>query len=55
MVKSYHEFLNEMSQLEYVCQQLSSTAVITTKHHAEVAEEDIEYSWGFSKSIIGHL
>ena len=51
MVKSCHDFLNEMSQLEYVCWQLSSTAAITTKYHAEFAGEGIEYSWGFSKAI----
>jgi hypothetical protein len=51
MVKSCHDFLNEMFPLEHVCRQLSSTAVITTKYHAEFAGEGIEYSWGFSKSI----
>lgn len=51
MVQNCPDFLDEMSQLEYVCQQLGSTAVITTKYHAEYAGEGIEYSWGYSKSI----
>ena len=51
MMTNCLDFLNEMSQLEYVCQQLGTKTIITTKHHAEFAGEGIEYSWGFSKSF----
>jgi len=51
MVQNCPDFLDEMSQLEHVYQQLGSTAVITTKFHAEYAGEGVEYSWGYSKSI----
>ena len=51
MMANCPDFLNEMSQLEYVCQQLGTKTIITTKYHAEFAGEGIEYSWGFSKSF----
>ena len=45
------DFQNEVSQLEFVCEQLGATALITPKYHAELAGEGIEYTWGFLKSI----
>ena len=34
-----------------VCRELGARAVITTKFHAEYADEGIEYSWGYSKAL----
>ncbi len=51
MMANCPDFVNEMSQLEYVCQQLGTKTIITTKYHAEFAGEGIEYSWGYSKSL----
>jgi hypothetical protein len=50
MIQNCHDFLNEMSQLEFVCQQLGSKAVIATKCHAEFPGEGNEDLWGFYKS-----
>ena len=33
MLEQCHDFLNEMSQLEYVCEQLKTKVLITTKYH----------------------
>eukprot|EP00956_Cyclotella_meneghiniana_P036504 scaffold126502_cov47-Cyclotella_meneghiniana.AAC.1 len=45
------DFVNERCQIEHIAEKLGITVVITTKHHAEYAEEGIEYSWGYSKSL----
>ena len=50
-MESCADFANEISQLEHVGQCLGVRVVITTKYHAEYAGEEIEYSWGLSKSV----
>ena len=45
------DFTNEVSQLEYFCQELGARVVIATKFHEEYASEGIEYSWGYSKAL----
>ncbi len=45
------DFINEVSQLEYVCEQLGVRALFTTKYHAEMAGEGVEYSWAHSKNL----
>ena len=44
------DFMNEKSQLEYVCEKLGARALFTTKYHAEMAGEGMEYSWAHSKT-----
>jgi len=44
------DFANEKSQLEFVCEQLGARALFTTKYHAEMAGEGVEYSWAHSKN-----
>jgi len=51
MLEQCHDFLNEMSQLEHVSEQLKTKALITTKYYCEFAGKGIKYSWGVSKSI----
>ena len=51
MIENCHDFQNEVSQLEHVCQQIGAQILITTKYHAEFAGEGIEYLWGFCKSL----
>ena len=51
MLKSQPDFKNEVSQLEYVVKSIGARVIITTKYHAEYADEGIEYSWGYSKSL----
>ena len=45
------DFVNEVSQLEYVCKPLGVRALFTTKYHAEMAGEGVEYSWAHSKNL----
>ena len=49
MMETSPNYANELSQLEYVCQELGAQAVITATFHAEYANKGIEYSWGYSK------
>ncbi len=51
MMTNCPDILNEILQLEYVCQQLDTKTILTTMYHAEFASEGIEYSWGYSKSF----
>ena len=49
-----HRFLNEKSDLEHLCSDLSSTnstitITFTPKFHCEIAGEGIEYAWGLAK------
>ncbi len=44
------DFVNEKLQLEYVCEKLGARALFTTKYHAEMAGEGMEYSWAHSKN-----
>ena len=43
------DFVNEISQLEYVVKSLGVRVIITTKYRAEYGDEGVEYSWGYSK------
>ncbi len=45
------DFVNEVSQLEYVCEQLGVRALFTTKYHAEIAGEGVEFLGTQQKSI----
>ena len=38
---------NELSRLDYVCQELGARSLITKKFHVEYSVEGIEYSWGY--------
>ena len=49
-MESCLDFANELTQLEYVAQELDSSILITTKYHAELAGEGCEYTWGVAKS-----
>ncbi len=51
MLDSCIDFVNEKTQMEFVCDSLGAEALITTKYHAEYAGEGIEYSWGAAKAI----
>ena len=42
MMDNSPDFSNELSQLEYFCQELGSRAVITPKFHAEYAGEGVK-------------
>jgi len=51
IMESCLDFANELTQIEYVVQNLDSSSVlITTKYHAELAGEGCEYTWGVAKS-----
>jgi hypothetical protein len=45
------DFVNVMSQLEYGCQQLGTSTIITMKYYAKFTGEGIKHSWGYSKSL----
>ena len=45
------DYENEVSQIEYVCQELDAQVLLTTKFHAEYAGEDIGYSWAYSNDL----
>ena len=49
------DFVNEVSQLEYVCEQLGVRALFTTKYHAEMADEGVEYSRAHSKNLYRNM
>ena len=49
-MESCLDFANELTQLEYVAQELNSSVLITIKYHAELAGEGCEYTWGVAKS-----
>jgi hypothetical protein len=51
LLENCTDFMNEKTQLEYICECLGGRAVITTKYHCEYAGEGIEYSWGYSKAM----
>ena len=51
LMETCTDFANEVSQLEHVCERIGAKALITTKFHAEMAGEGIEYAWGFSKAL----
>ena len=42
MMDNSPDFSNELSQLEYFCQELGSRAVITPKFHVEYAGEGVK-------------
>lgn len=50
LMASCHDFAEEISELEAVGEKLGVNVVITTKYHAEIAGEGIEYAWGVAKS-----
>ena len=43
------DFTEYFSELEAVGEKLGVDVVITTKYHAEIAGEGIEYAWGVAK------
>ena len=45
------DFVNEMSQLQFVCHSLGAEALTTTKYHAKYAGKGVEYSWGAAKAL----
>ncbi len=45
------DFVNVVSHLEYVCEQLGVRALFTTKYHAEMAGKGVEYSWAHSRNL----
>ena len=51
LTENWTDFINKMSQLEFVCHSLGCKGLITTKYHAEFAGEGIEYSWGLFKAM----
>ncbi len=51
LMENWTDFINEMSQLEFVCHSLGCKGLITTKYHAEFAGEGIKYSWGLFKAM----
>jgi hypothetical protein len=46
-LKQCNNFLNEMSMLDYVCEQLKTNALITIKYQFEVIDKGMEYSLRF--------
>ena len=44
LLENCTDFMNEKTQLEYICECLGGRAIITTKYHCEFAGEGIEYS-----------
>ncbi len=51
LMSGFTDFVNEVSQLKYVCEQLGVRALFTTKYHAEIADEGVKYSWAHSKNL----
>ena len=51
IIEISHDFMNEKSRFEYVCQKLGARATITTKYHSELAGEGIDYSCGAFPSL----
>ena len=51
LMKSCTDFMEELSQLEAIGENLGVKVITTTKYHAEIAGEGIEYSWGSAKSM----
>ena len=49
MMETSPYFANEVSQLEYFCQELGTRALINTKFHAYYSSKGIEYYWGHSR------
>ena len=48
-IGSCADFASEISQLQFVAENLGVKVVMTPKAHAESAGRGIEYSWGYSK------
>jgi len=46
LMSSCTDFKEEVSQLEHIANKLGVTVLTTTKFHAEIAGEGIEYAWG---------
>ena len=46
------DFINEVSQLGYVCEQLGVRSLFATKYHAEMDGQGVEYLWTSSKIYI---
>ena len=50
LIEGCLDFADEMTEMEVRGKELGATVLCTTKYHAEMAGEGIEYSWGVSKS-----
>ena len=51
LMKTCYDFQNEITEIECMAQKLGVRVMCTTKYHAEIAGEGVEYSWGVSKSM----
>ena len=51
MVETSPDIENEVSQLDYFCQELVTRSVINTKFHSYYSGEGVEYYWGYSKAL----
>ena len=54
LLSKCYDFMNEKSDLEHLCNNLSTTnctitITFTPKFHCEIAGEGIEYAWGLAK------
>ena len=54
LISERKDFLNEVTALEWICNELSSddclmTVVFSPKYHCEIAGEGIEMCWGYLK------
>ena len=46
---SCYDFATELSQMQWVAEQIGVRVVMTPKAHPELAGQGIEYSWGYAK------
>jgi hypothetical protein len=50
LMESCLDFANEMTELQSMGEKMGVRVISTTKFHAEMAGEGVEYAWGVSKS-----
>ena len=50
LMSSCLDYAYEQTQMEYIANQMGTRVICTTKYHAEMAGEGIEFSWGVAKS-----
>ena len=51
LMASCYDFQHELTEIESLAQKLGVKVMCTTKYHAEIAGEGIEYAWGVAKSL----
>ena len=51
LMQSCLDYANEDTELQVQAKKFGATVLCTTKYHAKIAGEGIEFSWGVSKSV----